>query len=149
MTAPNFDAIPEGLKALNQWVLWKTITRAGRLTKVPYDTKGHEGDSSDPTRWENYFQVVDAYNNNRGKFDGIGFTFDVLDTYAGIDLDDCINEDGCIRPRAKAILDKLDSYSEISPSARGCKIFLKAKNPVASAGKMANINRDSRARSPI
>jgi len=130
MAAPNFDAIPEELKALPQWVLWRTITRAGKLTKIPFDFKGREGDSADPTRWESYPRVVDAYNNNRGKFDGIGFTFDVLDPYAGVDLDNCINEDGSLQPRAKAILGKLNSYSEISPSGKGVKVFLKAKLPV-------------------
>ena len=127
MAAINFDAIPAELKERNQCVLWKQITRAGKLTKVPFQPNGIEGDSSDPSKWVSYAEAVEAYNN--GGFDGIGFTFDVLDEYAGIDLDHCINEDGSILPKAKEILDKLDSYSEISPSGKGVKIFLKAKNP--------------------
>jgi putative DNA primase/helicase len=126
--AVTFDALPNELKARNQWVLWKTITRAGKPTKVPYDTTGHEGDSSDPSRWESYDAVVATYQ--KGGYDGIGYTFDPLDPYAGVDLDHCINEDGSIKPKAKEILDRLNSYSEISPSGKGVKVFLKAKNPV-------------------
>ena len=128
MAAPILDNIPEELKARRQWTLWKTINRAGKLTKVPFRITGNEGDSSDPSAWSNYTEVVEAYQ--RGGYDGIGFTFDVLDPYAGVDLDHCISEDGSILPKAKAILDKLNSYSEISPSGKGIKIFLKAKNPV-------------------
>jgi putative DNA primase/helicase len=129
MTAPILGDIPIEYKARNQWTLWKTITRAGKLTKVPFRITGDEGDSSDPSAWSSYAEAVEAFN--KGGYDGIGFTFDVLDPYAGVDLDHCINEDGTIKPKAKAILDKLNTYCEISPSGTGIKIFLKAKNPVS------------------
>jgi primase-polymerase (primpol)-like protein len=128
MAAPQFDNIPQEYKDRNQWVQWKTITRAGRPTKVPYRPNGIEADSSDPKTWSSYTEVVEAYH--KGGFDGVGFVFDVLDPYAGIDLDHCINPDGTIKPKAKAILDKLDTYSEVSPSGTGIKCFPKAKNPV-------------------
>ena len=128
MAAPILDNIPEELKARRQWTLWKTINRAGKATKVPFRITGNEGDSSDPSAWATYTEVVEAFN--KGGYAGIGFTFDVLDPYAGVDLDHCINADGTIKPKAKAILDKLNSYSEISPSGTGIKVFLKAKNPV-------------------
>jgi putative DNA primase/helicase len=128
MAALKLDAIPPELQERHQWVLWKTITRAGKPIKVPFQINGHEGDSSDPSKWSSYANVVEVYN--KGGHDGIGYTFDPLDPYAGIDLDKCINEDGSIKPKAKAILDKLNSYSEISPSGRGIKIFCKAKLPV-------------------
>jgi|GEM_PF-4295301 len=128
MAAPNFANIPQELKRRAQWVLWKTITRAGKPTKVPYRPTGVEADSTDPASWSPYDTVVESYH--RGGYDGIGYVFDPLDPYAGIDLDDCVNPDGSIEPKAKAICDSLDSYSEISPSGKGIKIFLKAKNPV-------------------
>jgi hypothetical protein len=128
MDAPIFDNIPTEYGARKQWTMWKTINRAGKLTKVPFQLNGSEGDSSDPAKWASYTEVVEAFN--KGGYDGIGFTFDVLDPYAGVDLDHCINADGTIMPKAKAILEKLNSYSEISPSGTGIKVFLKAKNPV-------------------
>jgi putative DNA primase/helicase len=129
MAAPLFDNIPEELKGRRQWVLWRVMSRGGKLTKVPYQPTGVEGDSSDPGTWSSYHDVEEAYQ--KGGYDGIGYVFDTLDPYAGVDLDHCINEDGSMLPEAKAILDKLNSYSEISPSGTGIKIFLKAKNPVS------------------
>jgi putative DNA primase/helicase len=131
----DFDAIPQDLKIRRQWVNWKVITRAGKPAKVPFDIAGQEGDSSDPSRWATYSEVLEAYEKGEYGFEGLGFTFDPLDPYAGVDLDHCINEDSSIKPKAKAILDRLDSYSEISPSGKGVKIFLKAKLPVKVAGK--------------
>lgn len=128
MARPNFANIPLELRKRDQWVLWKTITRAGKPTKVPYRPAGIEADSSDPASWSPYKAVVETYQ--KGGYDGVGYVFDALDPYAGVDLDDCINPDGSIKPKAKAICDSLDSYSEISPSGKGIKIFLKAKNPV-------------------
>ncbi len=128
MAEPNTVNIPQEFRIRDQWVVWKTITRAGKPTKVPYRPNGIEADSSDPVTWSKYDVVVEAYQ--KGGYDGIGYVFDVLDPYAGVDLDDCINPDGSIKPKAKTICDSLDSYSEISPSGKGIKIFLKAKNPV-------------------
>lgn len=131
--APIFANIPQDFKDRHQCVLWKTMTRAGRPTKVPYQPNGIEADSSDPKTWSTYAEAVEAYH--KGGYDGIGFVFDPLDAYAGVDLDHCINADGTIKPKAKAILDKLNSYSEISPSGTGIKIFPKAKNPVSIRSK--------------
>lgn len=128
MAAPLFDNIPQELRNRRQWLLWKQLTRAGKPTKVPYQTNGIEADSSSPHTWTKYDAVVEAYH--KGGYDGIGYVFDPIDPYAGVDLDDCINADGIIKSNAKAILDKLNSYSEISPSGKGIKIFVKATNPV-------------------
>jgi len=128
MASPNFANIPQELKRRNQWVLWKTITRAGKPTKVPYRPTGTEADSSDPASWSSYDAVADAYQ--KGGYDGVGYVFDPLDPYAGIDLDDCVLPDGSLKPKAQMVCDSINSYSEISPSGKGIKIFLKAKNPV-------------------
>ena len=93
MAAPIYDAIPEEPKPRRQWVMWKQITRAGRLTKVPFDTMGYEGDSSDPARWATYGEVVEAYQ--KGGYDGIGFTFDALKELSPLpeeSLLDCVDE---------------------------------------------------------
>jgi putative DNA primase/helicase len=125
---PIFDNIPAELKARNQWVLWKTINRAGKLTKVPFQPSGVEADSTDLKTWSSYDAVVETYR--KGGYDGIGYVFDPLDPYSGVDLDNCINADGSIKPKAKAILDGLNTYSEISQSGKGVKTLQKAKLPV-------------------
>jgi putative DNA primase/helicase len=34
-----FDKIPDELKTLRQWLLWRLEERDGRMTKVPYQPK--------------------------------------------------------------------------------------------------------------
>jgi len=58
--------------------------------------------------------------------DGLGFMLDG-DGTAGLDLNHCVN-DGVLTPGALAILDLLPgTYAELSPSARGVRLFCYAK----------------------
>ena len=120
--------IPQELKNLNQWVVWKWETRNGKKTKPPYDPKtGKRASHSNSATWGTFEQAVKALD--RG-FDGIGFAFTEDDPYCGIDLDDCrdpISE--IIKPWALKIIKDFDSYTEISPSKTGLKIFIKGKLP--------------------
>jgi hypothetical protein len=58
---------------------------------------------------------------------GVGFVFTQGDPMTGVDLDNCCNpETGEIHPAAQAIISELNSYTEVSPSGTGVKIFLKS-----------------------
>ena len=57
--------------------------------------------------------------------EGLGFMFSKDDQITGVDLDDCRNpETGVIVPWALEIVDKLGSYTEISPSGKGLHIIV-------------------------
>nr|BDD44594.1 hypothetical protein 1 [Flavobacteriaceae bacterium] len=59
---------------------------------------------------------------------GVGFVFTSNDPYCGIDLDDCRDaETGDITPWAQEIIDTIASYSEVSPSGTGVKIFVRGE----------------------
>lgn len=49
------------------------------------------------------------------------------DPFCGIDIDDCIDSDDKLHPIAQEIVDHFNSYTEISPSGTGLKIFIKGK----------------------
>jgi putative DNA primase/helicase len=50
--------------------------------------------------------------------------------YAGVDLDKCRDlESGVIEPWAEAIIDRSNSYTEISPSGAGAHVLVKARLP--------------------
>ena len=34
-----FDSIPDELKGMDNWVLWKCEQKVGKLTKIPYDAR--------------------------------------------------------------------------------------------------------------
>jgi primase-polymerase (primpol)-like protein len=66
-------------------------------------------------------------------FAGIGFVLTPDDPFAGIDLDHCRDpETGEIEPWASEIVDRFQSYTEISPSGAGIRIFIRGTLP---AGK--------------
>lgn len=60
----------------------------------------------------------------------MGYVLSPNDPYVGIDLDKCRDpHSGRIEPWAKAIVKRLDSYTEISPSGTGLRIFIRGTLP--------------------
>ncbi|RDZ39560.1 hypothetical protein C5B91_19430 [Haloferax sp. Atlit-10N] len=60
--------------------------------------------------------------------DGIGFVFTEEDPIVGVDLDDCRNpETGDVDDDAQDIIERLDSYTEISPSGTGYHVLIKGE----------------------
>ena len=55
-----------------------------------------------------------------------GEGFVIPPDYATIDLDDCFNEDGNLKPAARTIVNTLGSYTEHSPSKKGVHVIVKA-----------------------
>lgn len=124
----DIEKILKELRDYLQWVVWKWEKKNGKPTKPPYDPKtGKRASHSDPSTWGTFEQAVKALD--RG-FDGIGFVFTGEDPYTGIDLDDCRDPtSGQIETWALKIIEDFDSYTEVSPSGTGLKIFLKGKLP--------------------
>lgn len=127
----NIDQIPAELKKYTNWVAWKIEVRNGKETKVPIDAKsGKNASSIDPRTWTDISTASEYFKNHRGNgVKGVGFAFDKT-RLAGIDLDKCRNpETGDIQVWAKRIIEKIHSYSEISPSETGVKIFCEGNIP--------------------
>jgi putative DNA primase/helicase len=122
----NFDGIPSGMKQMDQWVLWKCERRVGKPTKVPYQPNGKKASTTDESTWSSFEAVKIAYMS--GSFDGIGFM--LANGFAGVDLDHCRDPStGLVDSWAKAYLDRLRSYSEVSPSGEGVHCIVKGKLP--------------------
>ncbi|MGD0951044.1 MAG: hypothetical protein ABR985_01390 [Methanotrichaceae archaeon] len=118
-----FDAIPSDMKQAAQWVLWRYEDRDGKRTKVPYQPNGTKASSTDKSTW-NSFEVVKA-TYEQGSFDGVGFVLG--NGFAGVDFDHCRDPATSeIDAWAKAYLDRLYSYSEVSPSGEGVHCILRA-----------------------
>lgn len=64
-----------------------------------------------------------------GPIAGVGFVLTLDDPYVGIDLDHCVAEEGTIEPWAQEIIRTMGSYTEVSPSGSGVRIFAKGKLP--------------------
>lgn len=131
-----FANIPEELKALNQWVLWKETRRGNTTAKVPYSIDGHMARTNDSRTWGSLDKVLRAMEENPWEYNGIGFVFTAVDPYCGIDLDHCIH-DGVIDNWALEIIQRLSSYAEISPSGTGVHVLAKGKKPTEKCKKGA------------
>src|SRR5215813_10976842 len=118
---PNYDAISAELRALPIWLAWDYRLVKGRWTKFPY------GSSTDPNTWSPFEKIKTR------KADGIGFAF--AHGFCGVDLDCCrIRETGEIRPWARELIERFNSYVEISPSATGFHIVVKAIGEIPADG---------------
>ncbi len=115
--------VPEELRDRTQWVVWRSETRDGRPTKVPYSAvTGRLASSTDSATWTTYEAAIAAV----GDYDGVGFVFSGGDPYCGVDLDHCVNDHGEIHPAASEIAQILGGYVERSPSGRGLHVIVRA-----------------------
>ena len=62
--------------------------------------------------------------------DGVGFVFDPEERIVGVDLDHCRDANSEeLEPWAAAIVDRLDSYTEVSPSGTGIHVLVEGELP--------------------
>ncbi len=127
---PSFDAIPAVLRERRQWVLWRLRLKAGakKATKIPFCSSGGAASSTDPATWSSFEEVREAYE--AGGFDGVGFVFTSDDPFVGIDLDGCRDPaTGELAADARAVVDRFETYTEVSPSGRGIHLILMGTLP--------------------
>ena len=61
--------------------------------KVPYSARSRRrASSTDLLTWSTFQEALEAYET--GEYAGLGFMFSSADPYTGIDLDNCVDEDG-------------------------------------------------------
>jgi putative DNA primase/helicase len=113
------DTVPAELQNHHNWV-------CGRLDKSPVDPKtGRNAKANDPSTWGTFAQAVrflEARSNNGIRT--IGFEVG-QSPFTGIDLDHCRNpETDEVEPWATKIIQTIDSYTEVSPSGRGIRMFV-------------------------
>jgi hypothetical protein len=131
---------PQCLRSRHQWVCWRyEPSDTGKPTKVPYDPRsGQKASSNSHTTWTTFEQAIDAYTASEN-YNGVGYVLSGSDGMAGLDLDDCIREDGSLEPWAQEIVDSFQTYAEISPSERGLKLFLRGRKPDFAGCRVKNI----------
>ncbi len=144
------ENIPEEMKGLEQWVNWAGIWSEGKakFSKPPMRANGRNASSTKPGTWTTLDKSLAAlgreglYVDSSGErhrvtLDGVGLAGLGRTPYTGVDLDHCIApETGEISPAALKIVEHFDSYTEITPSGDGLRIWIEAdKPPTWSANK--------------
>ena len=126
---------PKELIALPQWVLWKLERRNGKTTKIPYQPNGMKAGSTSSATWSDFQTVMGVFLKNPD-YSGVGFVFSSSDPYAGIDLDKCRDPvTGVVEPWAAAVLGRISTYTELSPSGTGFHMLGKGKLPAKGRRK--------------
>jgi hypothetical protein len=120
------EPIPAELKALDQWLIWRYFWKAelGHFDKPPLDANksGNAGKSTDPKTWASFEKVFSSYQ--LGHYDGIGIAITQKNGVVAFDLDGCRDPvTGIIAEWALAIVRRLRTYWEISPSGTGLRGF--------------------------
>jgi putative DNA primase/helicase len=146
-TTEHLAKIPDDLKALPQWVLWRGEDRidqrtgAVKLNKIPIDQQTlRNADTTNPTTWGTFVRCVAAlpvaleeWAYERGsayRGGGIGYVFTKDDPFAGVDLDRCVDPvTGAIEAWAQGHIDALASYTEITPSGTGIHVIVEGTLP--------------------
>lgn len=122
-TLVSIKAIPKELRDYNQWVLWKYEFVGLKKTKVPYNPATRSKASvTNPANWTDLKTAVVVYQDF-SEFNGIGFVMTGNEGIIGIDIDGNIDI---------SLIDRFNSYSELTPSKNGCRIFIKATTNLPS-----------------
>ncbi|MFN8495677.1 MAG: hypothetical protein U0350_49250 [Caldilineaceae bacterium] len=121
--------VPEALRQLNQWVVWRMEKRNDKPTKVPYAAQtGEKAKATEPATWSSFTNACQAYQT--GQYTGLGFVFSDHDPYVGVDFDHCI-EHGTIKESVWHAIHQLDSYTEYSQSGTGLHVIVQGTLPAS------------------
>ena len=120
-----YENIPKLLKKSDNWVVWGVH---GASPKAPFNPASLLAGKPNPAKagvretWGSYNAAAECVR--RGLARGVGYEFD--GGVYGVDLDHVIDKAGNLAPQAREIVDKLASYTEVSPSGSGLHIFVLA-----------------------
>lgn len=121
--------VPEEFFDRDRFVGWAWEFRGGKWTKPPVDPHtGRRGNCADPSTWGSFQQAVAAAK--RYRLAGIGVQLTPELQIVGIDADKCRDpQSGELAPWARSIVDRLRTFSQISPSSTGLRLFIKGRIP--------------------
>ena len=110
-------SLPKELQQNPQWAIYR---RDNKIPCSPHN--GRYADCNDPNTYADFDTAIAAIE--KYKFDGLSFCFTSEDPFVGIDIDHCRNADtGELTEQAQYIVEKLNSYTEISVSGTGLHVF--------------------------
>lgn len=137
------EHIPRELRRCAQWVCWRYVDRGEgkKPDKQPVNPHSSHNLANAgvhwPNTWTNFEHAYMTYLAYRSRgLRGVGFVLTGNDPFVAIDLDNCISA-GEISLQARAIVDSVRSYTEISPSGHGLRIL------VDSPGFAGNMRRQT------
>lgn len=118
----SYIKVPNEMKELKRWVLWKKMERDGKSTKIPLNAVSGKGaKSNDESTWATFEEACKGL----GKYNADGLGFMLGFGYFGVDIDHALSDKELISEFVNA----LNSYTEISQSGEGIHIICKGVLP--------------------
>jgi primase-polymerase (primpol)-like protein len=108
----------QSLAQLNQWVCWHQSANDKTPLRI---ADGKNASSTNPSDWCDYSTALAFVTVNPDY--GLGFVLTVNDPYSVIDLDP--TTDTQVLANHAEIFNAFNSYAELSPSGRGCHIWVR------------------------
>lgn len=106
------------------WVTWKYVLRDGKRAKVPFNpANGRWAQADNPETWAT--RAAAMRRAKLMKADGIGVMLGDLGNgfhLCGVDLDSCLEGD-TLTGWAESVVRVFNTYSDVSPSGSGVKLF--------------------------
>ena len=123
----SFDSIPLELKQHPYWCVWKYEQQPNeeKPRKIPYHPPtAQRAKSNDPTTFAS-FEIARQALGVAADYSGIGVG--VFGNLAAVDIDSCIDlASGQISELARDVMSTFNTYTEISPSGSGLRLFFYA-----------------------
>jgi len=121
--------VPDYLRSGFSWLCFEfqTAPNRDRVRKVPIDPEtGQYASYKDPAAWGTLEEAIAGCA--RFHADGVGYAFMHYANIVGLDLDNCRNPaTGEIDQWARDIIREANSYSEVTPSGTGVRVFIDGK----------------------
>ena len=129
LKAFNPAPVPDRLKGLKAWVVYILTPREGKPGKTdkrPVDANGVPlHDWNHPSKLLTFEDAI-ARLRELPDAAGLGLCMRGQTALTGVDLDGVI-EGGTVAPWAQEIVDLLGSYTEVSPSGKGLRVFVEGE----------------------
>ena len=124
----DFAKLPGALAPLldrKQWCIWRWTPKSdGSWQKPPFiaTQPDRHANTKDASTWTDYTTALAAVQTGHG--DGISYVLTADDPFAAIDLDHCRDDLGGVHIWAQLFLERgRNTYSEVTPSGTGCRIW--------------------------
>lgn len=119
-----WERLPAELTRRKQWVNHRYPNKMPLCPNPDEDGKYHAADCDNRRTWGTFEDAMEMVQARKAA--GIGF--ELGDGICGVDIDHCM-DDGEPSAFAKDLIERLQSYTEISPSGNGIHILCKGKLP--------------------
>lgn len=120
-----FKSVPAEMKEQCRWMSFKIVD--GKKMPVSVHS-GLVASVTDSANWADYGTVLSYLEKHHNEVSALGYVFADGDGMVGIDLDDCLNEDGepC-NELVKEIVERTSTYIERSISGTGLHFYVRGK----------------------